>query len=241
MSNLRTKLMPYDVYERHHVVSHLLQQSLQNRNDQAQILDVGGRIELLEQFLPYAITSVNPDGSGHLFASGTALPFATNSFDAVVSIDTLEHLPAEFRLPLLQECLRVSKEVVIIAAPFGTDEHIAYEKELHDYYRAVNGRSHQYLSEHIQFGLPTPTNLATFAQALHPATTKLYYAGDYIWQGETLKRAIKANQQSAIKSKFTNFYNQLSSMALFHPINLETNFTTQTNRFYLLISKNQIA
>ena len=237
MSNFRTKFMSYDVYERHHVVSQLLQESLGQANHQANILDVGGRVELLERFLPYKIISVNPDGTGHLFASGTALPFANNSFDAVVSIDTLEHLPANLRLPLLQECVRVCKQVVIIAAPFGSAEHIAYEKELDEYYRVVNGRSHPYLGEHIQHGLPTQTDLDTFAQALKPAASRFYYAGDYIWQGETFKRAVKARQQAIWQSKITNLYNQFSSMALFHPIDLANNATAQTNRFYLLITK----
>lgn len=237
MTNFRTKLMPYDVYERHHVVSQLLQETLQ-QTQHTRILDVGGRVELLEQFLPHDIISVNPDGTGHLFASGTALPFADNSFDAVVSIDTLEHLPSNLRLPLLQECVRVCKQGVIIAAPFGSTEHIAHEKELDAYYRVVNGRSHQYLSEHIQHGLPTQTDLDTFAQALQPTVSRFYYAGDYIWQGESFKRAVKARQQPIWQAKITNLYNRFSSMALFHPIDLAHNANTYTNRFYLLITKN---
>lgn len=237
MNHFRTKLMPYDVYERHHVVSQLLEDAL-GQTQHARILDVGGRVELLEQFLPYDIVSVNPDGTGHLFASGTALPFASSSFDAVVSIDTLEHLPPNLRLPLLQECVRVCKQVVIIAAPFGSAEHIAHEKELDAYYRVVNGRSHQYLSEHIQHGLPTETDLNRFAQALQPTVSNFYYAGDFIWQGETFKRAIKARQQPIWQSKITNLYNRFSSMALFHSIDLANKANTQTNRFYLLITKN---
>lgn len=239
MNDLRTKLMPYDVYERHYVVSQLLQQSLKNNGRQAHILDVGGRIELLEKFLPYKITSVNPDGTGHLYASGTELPFADNSFDAAVSIDTLEHLPKALRLPLLQECVRACKQVVIIAAPFGSQEHIAYERELHDFYQKVNGRSHHYLSEHIAYGLPTPQELASFAESLNPATSKLSYAGDYIWQGNSFKRAAKARQQPIWQSKFTNLYNRISSMALFHPVQLANNYTPHTNRFYLTIATSQ--
>ena len=55
--------MPYDLYERHAVVSQLLRARLGDVAD-VHILDVGGRADLLERFLGYRVVSVNPDGSG---------------------------------------------------------------------------------------------------------------------------------------------------------------------------------
>ena len=229
--------MPYDVYERHKVISSLLQAMLLPQNGEPTVLDVGGRTALLEKFLPYSVLPVNPDGTGAVYASGTELPFADNSFTAVVNIDTLEHLSAEIRLPFIQECLRVSQKHLIIAAPYGSKEHMQLEKELNHLHKQVIGQPHHYLSEHVQYGLPTPEQLANFAQKLLPATAQFYYAGDYAWQGRSFARAVQTHQQPRLLARLTNIYNRISGMALFHPITLSTTPKPNSNRFYLLISK----
>ena len=187
--------------------------------------------------MPYRVISVNPDGTGAVYASGVALPFADNSFAAVVNIDTLEHLPQEMRIPFIQECLRVTQQHVIIAAPYGSQAHIEHEKMLHAHYLKHNGRSHQYLSEHIQYGLPTPDQLDQIEEAIAPATVTRRYAGDYIWQGKTFARAAKAATQPRFQARFTNAFNRIVSMAFLHPIRLSPTPGATTNRFYLLIEK----
>ena len=234
--SLSSRLMPYDLYERHIVVSKLLQKALPPTPNQ-QILDVGGRIDLLDRFLPYQTVSINPDGTGHILGDGGRLPCAANTFDAVVNIDTLEHLPRPTRLPFIQECLRVSRETVIVAAPYGSKAHIQLEAKLNELHLQFVGRPHQYLSEHVEYGLPSPEQLASLAQALQPATTQLYYAGDFTWQGRSFARAVQAHQQSRLLARFTNLYNRISSAALCHPIKLSTSPTAHTNRFYLVITK----
>jgi hypothetical protein len=236
LPTLANRLSPYDVYERHAVVSQLLQKVLPPAEKQ-QILDVGGRIALLDRFLPYQTIAINPDGTGHILGNGGQLPFANNTFAAVVNIDTLEHLPGQTRLPFIQECLRVSQHTVIVAAPYGSEAHIRLEKELNELHIQVGGRPHQYLSEHVEHGLPSPEQLASFAQALQPASTQFHYAGNFIWQGRSFARAVRAQQQPRLLARFTNLYNRLSGMALFHPIALTTEPTPTTNRFYLVISK----
>ncbi len=233
---LTNRLAPYDVYERHAVVSQLLQDAL-GSNSSKNVLDVGGRQDLLERFLRYRTISINPDGTGHILGDGGKLPFAKNTFDAVVNIDTLEHLPRPTRLPFIQECLRVSRETVIVAAPYGSKAHIQLEVKLNELHLQVLGRPHQYLNEHVEYGLPSPEQLSGFAQALQPATTQPYYAGDFAWQGRSFARAVRAQQQPRLLARFTNLYNRISGMALFHPIKLSTSPTAHTNRFYLVITK----
>ena len=48
-----TLFMPYDVYERHAMVGHLLQAAMRTPYATPCVLDVGGRSELLERFTPY--------------------------------------------------------------------------------------------------------------------------------------------------------------------------------------------
>ena len=70
--SLKNRLMPYDLYERHNVVSQLVQKALGSDPYQS-VLDVGGRKNLLEHFLPYPTTAINPDGTGHLLGDGGQL------------------------------------------------------------------------------------------------------------------------------------------------------------------------
>lgn len=227
--------MPYDLYERHTVVSQLLQ-AKPSSDETKIVLDVGGRIGLLNRFMPYKTISINPDGTGHIVGDGTRLPFVDDSFDAVVNIDTLEHLPGHLRLPFIQECLRVSKQSVIIAAPYGNPGHVQLEKELNALHTKVLGKPHPYLSEHVEHGLPTPEQLVSFTQKL-AATSQFHYAGDYSWQGRSFARAVQAHKQPRFLARLTHLYNQFSSMALFHPIVLSTKPNAQTNRFYLSLTK----
>lgn len=230
-------LTHYDLYERHVVASRLLLEAVGDGQGDMCVLDVGGRAELLEQFVPYRVVSVNVDGSGNILGSGCAIPFVDDAFAAVVSIDTLEHLPQERRLPLLRECLRVAQHCVVVAAPFGSEEHKACEKQLDDLHRFITGQSHVYLSEHVQYGLPGPDDLDQFTRDLKAARVKRFFAGDYVWQGRQFERAILAHRKRAWTRRLLNKYNQVASMALFHPIRLREQPDARVNRFYLLIEK----
>jgi len=229
--------MPYDSYERHAVVSQLLRGAVGDGQEDICILDVGGRAELLERFIPYRVISVNIDGSGDLSGSGCALPFVDRSFVAVVSIDTLEHLPRESRLPFLQECLRVARRCAVIAAPFGSEGHNKCEQQLGDLYRSMYGRPHIYLSEHVRYGLPDIDELDQFACDLKAASSRCLFAGDYVWQGKQFERAILGHRRRGLLARLWNMYNYIASLALFHPIRVRDRPDTTANRFYLLIKK----
>ena len=241
--SLTTRLMPYDVFERHRVTSQLLQEVIGTQKTNVRVLDVGGRVELLAQFLPYQVISINTDPTGHLMGSGLSLPFAAHTFDAVVNIDTLEHLSAANRLPFLQECVRVARRYVVIAAPFGSEGHIAYEKQLDQLYQSIHGRPHPYLHEHVQHGLPRMLEIENFVRVLEPAidTFQCYFAGDYVWQGQSFRRSVLAQRRPRWLARFINLYNTIASMALFRPIRLRTEPAPTTNRFYLLFTKNVLA
>jgi hypothetical protein len=233
----RLLFMPYDLYERHAVVSRLLRETIGHGQEDDYILDVGGRTELLAQFLPCRVVSVNVDGSGNLFGSGCALPFVDSSFTAVVSIDTLEHLARERRLPFLRECLRVARRYVVVAAPFGSEGHRECEKQLDSLYRSAYGRPHIYLGEHVRYGLPGVAELDQFADNLKSANIEYFFAGNYVWQGRQFERAIWGHRKQGLLVRLWNMYNAAASLALFHPIRLREQPDAAANRFYLLIEK----
>lgn len=78
------------------------------------VLDVGGIDNKLDKLTDYEVRDANItcgiDGCNNL-------PFKDNSFDATVSIATLEHVkePVKF----LEECYRVAKKVTVHWFPFG--------------------------------------------------------------------------------------------------------------------------
>lgn len=84
-----------------------------------------------------------------------ALPFGDASFDVVVAVDVLEHVPAHDRSLVLSELARVAAQRVVVAAPAGTAAE--------DGDRRLAGLLRQappWLDEHLQIGLPDPEELA---------------------------------------------------------------------------------
>ena len=72
-------------------------------------------------------------------ASTTELPFENDSFDIVISIDCIEHIPTDaLREKAIEEMWRVTKKILIVGYPSGRDAFDA-DKLLCDYYR-VNDR-----------------------------------------------------------------------------------------------------
>jgi hypothetical protein len=134
------------------------------------VLDVGGfhrtpdgRIMLpLIQFLSsdWAIATDVADGvlPDYVRASGSALPFRSETFDLVVTCDTLEHLPPTDRPAFVDELLRVAACAVHLMAPFDNEQTQRAEQILRDYLTA-RGCAHRQLEEHFEQGLPSALQL----------------------------------------------------------------------------------
>jgi SAM-dependent methyltransferase len=117
-------LLPEDLWERHHLVSRYLK-GCRPRT----VLDVGGE-GLLGRFLPRArVVSTNVEGpQADCVYDGERLPFASASFDAVVTLDVMEHLPSARRPAFVDELFRVTRTHVVIAVPLGTPLHEGLER-----------------------------------------------------------------------------------------------------------------
>lgn len=129
------------------------------------ILDVGGGSEYLRQqldksALKYDLTVLDiiekPDSmrGSYIQADATANGLPDKSYDVVVSTDTLEHIPAELKRSFVRECLRVSKEVCIIAAPFDTAGVDEAELAVNNFNKMLFGEGQDWLEEHFSFGKP---------------------------------------------------------------------------------------
>lgn len=85
--------------------------------------------------------------------SGSLLPFADKSFDAVIASDVMEHVPPQFRRQVFSEALRVCRRVVVIGYPSGSAAFAA-DRELRALYVKKNEASPVWLEEHMLHPFP---------------------------------------------------------------------------------------
>jgi SAM-dependent methyltransferase len=102
-----------------------------------------------------------------LAGDGTSLPFADETFDAVVSSDALEHVPPGHRERFLSELLRVSRDVVVLAAPFDTPGVAGTEAMIRHFVLLATGAPQVQLDEHRDNGLPDLASTEKFLTGLN--------------------------------------------------------------------------
>lgn len=160
--------LPFDQYQRYRIAGDML--AILTRHgvvrDPPTILDVGGYPGLLPRFveIPGARTvvmDVVPDTSSarrygytYVIGSGMELPFPDGAFDCAVSLDTLEHVPAEARPKLLAEMRRVSRAAALFIGPIHREETALAEELLFDYIQWLLKAKQEQLAEHRGYGLP---------------------------------------------------------------------------------------
>ena len=162
--------LPFDQYQRYRLVADTLRNLAATRDSSARrlrVLDVGGRTGLLAAFTPECdVVSVDLEApSGRLdcpfvLGDGAALPFGTETFDAVCALDTLEHVPVEARDAFLGELWRVAHDWVLVVGPYSAPQVKRAEKLLAGFFKHKLRAPHCYLDEHQQLGLPRRTETA---------------------------------------------------------------------------------
>lgn len=135
------------------------------------VLDIGGSPGSLAAFLPDAdviASDVALASRWHeqaptlVLANGAALPFADGTFDVVVSLDTLEHVPDHDRPRLLAEAVRVARGWVLVACPCATPGVADADAALLAYVRRRFGEEFEtvgVLQEHLAYGHPEPARV----------------------------------------------------------------------------------
>ena len=130
------------------------------------VLDVGagGRSRLCRILKKVISLDVRAISGVDIVASAWALPFRNNAFDVVVCVDTLEHIPREFRKRVLQELKRVTKRRVVVHGPL--EDGLIYRGRVYDiafqrWYLAVYGFEEKNTEEHIRYVEPSPKEFET--------------------------------------------------------------------------------
>lgn len=220
--------MHYDEYERHKFCETFLVPNCKDK-----VLDVGGT-KLMNKFLPDSVvTSLNIDNTGDIQYEGETFPFPDQSFNAVVSLDTLEHIQRDERSEFLQECLRVAKNCIIVAAPYGTKGHNRSEIFLLQMLRQVN-HPNRWLEEHVKNGLPSSSEISTYVELFQKEgyLTKVFFAGDYVWQCRNMEFAIRL-ERLRIPYRLANLISFLAGLSIWHQVKFSKHPLNTTNRFYI--------
>jgi len=152
--------LPFDLYQRYQGVAELI-----SVVEPGSLLDVGGYIGDAGGHLAVSADFLSgPSGNrlvrstdfrqcdhpDHIASEGTALPFPDAAFEAVVSLDVLEHITPANRERFLAELERVAQNWVVVAAPFNSPEAERAEHLLSS--GVMHG--HGFLDEHRELGLP---------------------------------------------------------------------------------------
>ncbi len=166
-----TETLPFDLYQRYRFAAQAAGVLAPDS-----VLDVGGFLGDAEGHLATTADFLSgPNGPavhttdlrqgdfpGHLPAPAWRQPFAGGSFDLVLSLDLLEHLPPERRPDFLAELDRVARRWILLGAPRGAPEVDRAEEELS---RGLM-QSRAFLSEHRELGLPRPADVESFFERL---------------------------------------------------------------------------
>lgn len=161
--------LPFDLYGRYALARDIINKN-REPGEACVVLDVGGRGNLMQMFLPgdevfYLDPGVDPDDHDENFLEGDGcdIPRPEESFDYVISADVFEHVEPEKRKHFIEENLRVARKGVVLAAPFYSRNVELAEWYANESYRIISkGENHAWLKEHSRYGLPNESEVEDF-------------------------------------------------------------------------------
>lgn len=162
-------------YDPSYITRHIIVAEIINHLENKDILDVGGynggMSKLIKNNNIITVDLVdNLEDKSYVKYDGNKLPFKNNSFHAVVSIDTLEHVKPENRKNMINEMIRVSKDLVILYAPFNDYPTRITENQANRFYRGMTNQDYIWLQEHIMNVLPSKSLFNNLNKKYHLTT-----------------------------------------------------------------------
>jgi hypothetical protein len=160
--------IPFDHYQRYAAAASLVR-AIGTRA--VTVLEVGAnRQRLLGDFLPdhrMLYTDLEPQENVEDFvaADACALPFVEQSYDAVVSLDVLEHIPPGLRTHAVAEMARVCVRMVVIGCPLDRPWVHEAEAAAHAVWRRYFDSAYPWLEEHEEHGLVDASQVKATLQA----------------------------------------------------------------------------
>jgi ubiquinone/menaquinone biosynthesis C-methylase UbiE len=171
-----------DKWHRYNAVLTKIDEVTRSENQVISMLEVGCGSEGLAEFYPrlnhdsYTVDSLDvvlPHTSFRrdyprpfntpIVADACCLPFDDASKDFVISVDSLEHVPAKDRPIYISELVRVARRGVLLTCPMQSDGGDyaggVCDVEYQRWYTKRFGRANETIGEHIEFGAPSVNQL----------------------------------------------------------------------------------
>jgi SAM-dependent methyltransferase len=156
----RASWTSFDRYDRYGAIARAVRATL--GPGRHKVLDVGDSSGYLRAFdddfdvvCVDVVASASPlPGLVLVVGDGAKLPFADAEFDAVITSDSLEHVVVDDRPAFVAELDRVSRELVVLGAPFDTPGVAGVEELVRRYSLLTSGSPQEQLEEHAENGLP---------------------------------------------------------------------------------------
>ncbi len=160
--------LDWDFLLRYQEVAELLDRLLRGACRPVRVLEVGcNNHNLLPRLLDPERASVSrcdvqpfaADPDFFAIPPAPPWPIADETYDAVVALEVLEHMPAARRPAFIAECLRVARHGAIFTCPNGVPEVAAAEAVAAASYQRRHGHPHPFLQEHLEHGLPAEEDI----------------------------------------------------------------------------------
>lgn len=167
------------------------------------LLDVGGGSpfmthQLKDTSFSHDLTAIDilpkPAGFRGTYIEGdaTKMPFNDGTFNTVITTDVLEHIPPAKKKVFVEECIRVAKDYVVIAAPFNSDGVDAAEHATNDFNTKLFGQGQPWLEEHFESKKPELDMVLETAKQLGCETELIGTNNLYNWVLSTHVNLIEA-------------------------------------------------
>ncbi len=204
------------------------------------VLDVGGSGSILRKFIDVDLTIIDilPNEANlenYIQGSALIMPFADNSFDVVISCDVLEHISKTDRPQFLTESSRVTKDLMITAAPFNLDGVRKAEISANKFYKDMTGEDHRWLFEHLLDELPDLQNATKVLSNSGLEVSHFSHTSLDNWQLVTRAGFLVA--QESIHPKFVAKVKELNNYYLSHM--MQSDFSATGYRSFMVASKKQ--
>lgn len=187
-----------------------------------EILEVGAGSAGITEFLSHRVTGVDlafertaeraSPWLERVEASADELPFDDASFDVVLSLEMLEHVPPARRGPAVEEMLRVLRPGGRLIVTFPSGETAAHlDAWLNRRFRRVTGEDHPWAIEHIEHGVPETEEIL----ALLPSEAAVHVHRHMWAPGFRLLHRLYTIRRLAPVTRLLGLHTPLAAQALF--------------------------